>query len=116
MESLKRALVKVAAEFPIVKIRESIDDWLRRLCRCVQVKGCHFKLFFRSILYILDECNHQIYISNSIFPLLTFTFVTELMARLCIFNLRHPVRRMIGWEWEELVPSKSGDRVQGVSR
>ncbi len=36
--------------------------------------------FLHSILYVLDDCIHQIYISHSIFPLLTFTFVTELIA------------------------------------
>ncbi len=41
--------------------------------------------FLRSILYILDDCIHRIHISHSGFPLLTFTFVIELMARLCIY-------------------------------
>ncbi len=43
VESLKRALVKAVAEFPMANIRESIYDWPQRLCRYEQAKGGHFE-------------------------------------------------------------------------
>ncbi len=89
---LKHARAKAATKFPIAKIRESIDDWLRRLYHCVQAKEDHFEWFFCvSILYILADCIHRIYISHSVFLLLAFTFGTELIATLDILYER---------EWE----------------
>ncbi len=46
VESLKDALVKAAAKFPMAKIHESIDDWSRRLCCCVRAKEGHFEWLF----------------------------------------------------------------------
>ncbi len=47
--------------------------------------------FMHSILYILDDCIHQIYISHCVFPL--FTFVTELMATLGLVFTRRKIFR-----------------------
>ncbi len=105
VESLKRALVKAAAKFPMAKIRESIDDWPQRLHHCVRAKGGHFERFFCSILGILHDCNHRIYISHSVSLLLVFTFVTELMARLDISGLWYYVilPMNVGWRRVEQV-------------
>lgn len=43
LDSLKRALVKAVASFPMDKVRAAIDDWPRRLEACVKSKGGHFE-------------------------------------------------------------------------
>lgn len=41
--SLKRALVKAVADFPLERLRSAIDEWPQRLRDCVKAKGGHFE-------------------------------------------------------------------------
>jgi inhibitor of nuclear factor kappa-B kinase subunit alpha len=41
--SLKRSLVKAAAEIPLEKVRASTDEWLEHLKACVEAEGGHFE-------------------------------------------------------------------------
>jgi len=43
LESLKRSLVKVAAEIPLETVREVIAEWPERLNACVEAEGCHIE-------------------------------------------------------------------------
>jgi hypothetical protein len=43
LDSLKRSLVKVAAEIPLETPRAAIAQWLERLKACVGVEGGHFE-------------------------------------------------------------------------
>lgn len=42
IESLKRALVRAVANFPMDVVRAAIDEWPQRLKSCVRAKGGHF--------------------------------------------------------------------------
>ena len=43
LQSLKKGIEKSARELPLSTIREAIDQWPKRLRRCVQTKGDHFE-------------------------------------------------------------------------
>jgi len=43
LDSLKRSLMKVAAEIPLETVRAMIAEWLERLKACVETEGGHFK-------------------------------------------------------------------------
>jgi len=43
LESLKQSIVKAAAEIPLETIRTCIEQWSKRLCRCIENKGGHFE-------------------------------------------------------------------------
>ncbi len=43
LDSLKRSIKKAARELPLATIRESIDDWPKRLRLCVKKRGDHFE-------------------------------------------------------------------------
>jgi inhibitor of nuclear factor kappa-B kinase subunit alpha len=43
LETLKRSLVKAAAEIPLATVRVVIADWLERLKACVKAGGGHFE-------------------------------------------------------------------------
>jgi len=43
LDSLKRSLVKSAAEIPLEALRGAIAEWPERLNACVEVWGGHFK-------------------------------------------------------------------------
>jgi len=42
LDSLKRSLVKAAAEIPL-ETRAAIAEWPERLKACVKAEGCHFE-------------------------------------------------------------------------
>jgi hypothetical protein len=42
LNSLKRSLVKAAAEFPLETVRAAIAEWPERLKACVEAEGGHF--------------------------------------------------------------------------
>jgi DDE superfamily endonuclease len=43
LDSLKKSIVKAARELPLETIRESIDEWPKRLRLCVKKRGDHFE-------------------------------------------------------------------------
>jgi len=43
LDSLKRSLVKAAAEFPLETVRAVIEEWPEHLKACVGVEGGHFE-------------------------------------------------------------------------
>lgn len=43
LESLKRSIVKAAAEIPLETIRTCIEQWPERLRRCIEKEGGHFE-------------------------------------------------------------------------
>jgi hypothetical protein len=43
LNSLKRSLVKAAAEIPLQTVRAAIAMWPERLKACVEAEGCHFE-------------------------------------------------------------------------
>jgi len=46
LDSLKRSLVKAAAEIPLETASAAIADWPERLKACVQAKGGHFEWYY----------------------------------------------------------------------
>ncbi len=63
LESLKDAIAKAAREFPLKKIHEAIDEWPKRLRRCVQAKDGHFEwsFFFLNNLHFITNISVQIW-------------------------------------------------------
>jgi len=43
LDSLKRPLVKAAAEIPLEKVRAAIAEWLESLKACIWADGSHFE-------------------------------------------------------------------------
>jgi hypothetical protein len=43
LDSLKRYLVKAAAEIPLETVRAAIAEWPARLKACVEAEGGHFE-------------------------------------------------------------------------
>jgi hypothetical protein len=43
LDSLKRSLVKEAAEIPLETVRAAIAEWPERLKACVEAEGGHFE-------------------------------------------------------------------------
>lgn len=43
LESLKQSLIKAVAEMDLNVVRDSIDDWPRRLRACIKNQGGHFE-------------------------------------------------------------------------
>jgi len=43
LDSLKRSLVKAAAEIPLETVRAAITEWPERLKACVEAEGGHFE-------------------------------------------------------------------------
>jgi hypothetical protein len=43
LDSLKRSLVKAAAEFPLETVHAAIAEWPEHLKACVEAEGGHFE-------------------------------------------------------------------------
>jgi hypothetical protein len=43
LDSLKRSLVKAAAQIPLEMVRDKIAEWLEHLKACVEAEGGHFE-------------------------------------------------------------------------
>jgi hypothetical protein len=46
LESLKRSLVKAAAEIPLETVHAAIAEWPERLKACVEAEGGHFEWWY----------------------------------------------------------------------
>jgi hypothetical protein len=43
LDSLKRSLMKAAAEIPLETVRAAIAEWPEHLTACVEAQGAHFE-------------------------------------------------------------------------